>query len=316
VIAVLRPGVLTTVQDAGRRGHRASGMPVAGAADARAFALANLLAGNAWDAAALELTLSGGAFRFEREAYVALGGADLRATLDGAAVEPWSAFPVPSGGVLAFRSAADGVRAYLAVHGGIDVPPVLGSRSTYVRAGVGGFAGRALAGGDRLPLPAAPAPRLPPRRLPARLVPRSGALRLRVLPGPQDDRFTRDGLATFLGSAYTVTNRNDRMGYQLEGPSIEHANGADIVSDALLPGAVQVPGNGLPIVLMADCQTTGGYPKIAAVIGPDLPALAQARRGAEVRFERCTMAEAVAAVRRERRRLREAAAAVAGGEAR
>ncbi len=137
-----------------------------------------------------------------------------------------------------------------------------------------------------------------------------------MLPGPQDDRFGRKGLAAFARGVYTVTNRNDRMGYQLEGPAIAHSDGADIVSDALLPGAVQVPGSGQPIVLMADCQTTGGYAKIATAIGPDLPQLAQARRGDPVRFVRCTMAQAVAAVRRERAWIAAAAAALAGGGAR
>jgi allophanate hydrolase subunit 2 len=146
--------------------------------------------------------------------------------------------------------------------------------------------------------------------------PRGAELRLRVLLGPQDERFTSEGVATFLGSAYTVTNRNDRMGYALEGPSIRHADGPDIVSDGLLPGAVQVPGSGMPIVLMADCQTTGGYAKIAAVIGPDLPELAQARRADVVRFVRCTMEEAVAACRAASDQLRAIAARLDSGASR
>jgi biotin-dependent carboxylase-like uncharacterized protein len=312
VIAVLKPGLLTTIQDQGRPGWRAFGMPVAGALDRRAWALANVLAGNSHGAAALEMTLAGGTFRFEREAFVAVGGAEMSGTLDGAPVETWSAFPVRAGSVLAFGAAVRGVRTYLAVHGGIDVPLVLGSRSTYVRAAVGGFAGRALAAGDLLPVaPGAPPP-FPVRRLPPRLVPRAapGARRLRVLLGPQDDRFLRESVETFLRSDYTVTNRNDRMGYVLEGPAVRHVDRADIVSDGLLPGAVQVPGSGMPMVMMADCQTTGGYAKIAAVIGPDLPELAQARRGDMVRFEQCTLAEAVAAVRREQAMLRAAAEAL------
>jgi antagonist of KipI len=306
VIAVSKPGVFTTVQDGGRTGFRAFGMPVAGAIDLRAFGIANLLARNPAGAAALEMTLLGGTFRFEREAYVAIAGADMQAKLDGAPVATWSAFPVEAGSVLAFGSATDGCRTYLAAHGGIDVPRVLGSRSTYVRGGVGGLAGRALVAGDSLAVSASARPPLRPWSLPPELVPRRGAeIRLRVLFGPQDDRFTPEGVATFLGSAYTVTNRNDRMGYTLEGPIIRHAGGPDIVSDGLLPGAVQVPGSGMPIVLMADCQTTGGYAKIAAVIGPDLAELAQARRGDAVRFVRCTMDEAVAAWRAERDQLRE-----------
>jgi biotin-dependent carboxylase-like uncharacterized protein len=311
VIAVLQPGLFTTIQDEGRPGFRAFGMPVGGALDSRAYALANLLAGNGPGAAAVEMTLRGATFRFERDAYVALAGADMRPELDGASVETWSAFPVRPGSVLSFSGVADGCRTYLAVRGGIDVPLVLGSRSTYARAGVGGLAGRPLVRGDVLPVGAAPPGTAAPRRLAARFVPRRRReLSLRVLLGPQDDRFSREGLATFLGSVYTVTDRNDRMGYQLEGPAIRHADGPDIVSDGLLPGAVQVPGSGMPIVMMADCPTVGGYAKIAAVIGADLPELAQARRGDRVRFARCTLRQATGALRRERAALEAAAASL------
>jgi antagonist of KipI len=315
MISVSNPGLLTTIQDVGRTGFRAFGMPAAGAIDLRAFAIANLLAGNRPGAAALEMTLLGGTFRFEREAYVAISGADMRPKLDGAPVAGWSAFPVRAGAVLAFGSASDGCRTYLAVHGGVDVPPVLGSRSTYVRGQIGGLAGRALMARDSLSIAAADSP--PPareRRVPSELVPRRQAqIRLRVLLGPQDDRFSSEGVTTFLESAYTITNRNDRMGYQLEGPIIRHANGPDIVSDGLLPGAVQVPGSGMPIVLMADCQTTGGYAKIATVIGPDLPELAQARRGDAIHFAPCTMEEAVAACREDRAALEAISARLGSG---
>ena len=312
MITVVKPGLLTTVQDEGRPGWLAYGMPLAGAMDAEAYALANFLAGNPPGAAAIELTLLGGTFRFDAAAYVGLAGADMQASLDGARVASGSAFPVPRGATLAFSSAVDGCRAYLAVRGGVDVPPFLGSRSTYVRGAVGGLHGRPLAAGDRIPVgPAAPAP--PARSLPAPGVPRPGGeVTLRVLLGPQDDRFAPEGLAAFLGSAYTVTNRNDRMGYALEGPPIRHLHGPDIVSDALLPGAVQVPGSGMPIVMMADAQTVGGYAKIAAVIGADLPRLAQARRGDRVRFIRCDHAGAVRALEERRDRLAAAAAGLAG----
>jgi len=188
VIVILSPGFLTSVQDEGRRGYRAFGMPWAGAMDRYAFAAANLLAGNPPGAAALEMTLYGGSFRFEEEAYVGLCGADMGAALEGVPEGNWVAFPVASGATLSFGPAARGCRAYLAVLGGIDVPVVLGSRSTYTRAGVGGFSGRALAGGDVLRIgPDAPAGPLPARRsLPGRLVPPCGGeARLRVLPGPQ-----------------------------------------------------------------------------------------------------------------------------------
>jgi antagonist of KipI len=302
VIEVLKPGLLTTVQDAGRFGWRAFGMPTAGAMDRHACAIANLLAGNEPGAAALEMTLVGASFRFHAPAYVALAGADLAPVLDGAPVATWSAFRVEAGDVLTCSPAKAGVRAYLAVHGGIDVPPVLGSRSTYLRAGVGGFAGRALRGGDRLPVgPATTALPTATRRLTPSQVPTyPSEVTLRVMLGPQDDRFTARGVAALLEGEYTVTAKNDRMGYRLEGPRIEHAAGADIVSDALCPGAVQVPGEGQPIVMAVDAQTAGGYAKIAAVIGPDLSRLAQARQGDRVRFARVSEREAVAALQAER----------------
>lgn len=309
MIAVLKPGLLTTVQDAGRPGYRASGLPVAGAMDRLALALANALAGNAPGAAAIEMTLLGGAFRFDDGGYAAVYGADMGATIDGEPLRPACAFPVPAGSTVAFGPARKGCRAYLAVAGGIAVPEVLGSRSTYVRAALGGLEGRALRAGDALPVGRAPASPGGPRALPAHLAPPGGGeARLRVLPGPQDDHFPPEGHATFFGSEYRVTNRNDRMGYQLDGPPIRHARGPDIVSDALCPGAVQVPGSGMPIVMMADAQTTGGYAKIGTVIGPDLRLLAQARLGDAVRFTTCSDAEAVEALREERRLVEEAVA--------
>jgi biotin-dependent carboxylase-like uncharacterized protein len=298
---MVRPGLLCTVQDAGRPGWRASGMPVAGAMDRLAFAAANVLAGNDPGAAAVELTLAGGTWRLERAALAALAGADLSATLDGAPLPPWSSFLAPAGSTLAFGAPRAGVRAYLAVRGGIVVPPVLGSRSTYTRASVGGLEGRALRAGDRLPVGRAAGREPPPLVLePEELPPCGGSARLRVLLGPQQDRFTEEGLADFLGTAWRVTPQNDRMGYRLAGPPVRLRAAADILTDPLVPGAVQVSGNGLPIAMMMDCQTTGGYAKIATIIGPDLRRLAQARAGDEIRFVACRHADAVAALRAER----------------
>ena len=315
MITVLKPGVLTSVQDAGRPGYRAFGMPLAGAVDAHAYAIANLLARNIPGAAALEMTLLGATLRFERPAHVGIAGAEMGATLDGQPVAGWASLRVEAGAELAFGSARDGCRTYLAVHGGIDVPPVLGSRSTYTRAQVGGLQGRPLRRDDVLPLAAAAArDELAPVRLGADLVPRYGrTVRLRVVPGPQDDRFEPAGLATFLGEPYTVSNRNDRMAYQLDGPAIRHLRGPDIVSDAVIPGSIQVPGSGRPIVMMADCATVGGYAKIATALSADLPRLAQARTGDEVRFERCGVEEGIEALRAERERLAAVAAAIGRG---
>jgi antagonist of KipI len=304
MIAVLKPGLLTTVQDAGRLGHRASGMPLAGAMDRLALAIANRLAGNEPGAAALELTLMGGTFRFEADAIVALAGAEFPASLDGRVVPPGAPFLAAAGATLTLGVARRGVRAYLAVRGGIDVPVQLGSRSTYARAGFGGFEGRALRAGDRLPIGEAPGPAFQGMsRLPGELLDLAapgGTVTLRVIPGPQEELFHPDGLETLLGATWKVTTQNDRMGYRLEGPPVRLRGAADIVTDAVVPGAVQVSGDGKPMVLMVDCQTTGGYAKPFTVIGPDLRQLAQARAGDGVRFLRCTQAEAVAALEEER----------------
>jgi biotin-dependent carboxylase-like uncharacterized protein len=304
VITVVKAGLFTTVQDAGRPGHRASGMPVAGAMDRLALAVANRLVGNPPGAAALELTLLGGAVRFEVEAMAALAGAEFPATLDGTPVAAGAAFLAPAGATLTLGVARRGVRAYLAVQGGVDVPVLLGSRSTYARAGFGGFEGRALRAGDRLPIgPASDRASAVAAHLHGalpELAAPGATVFLRVIPGPQEELFQPEGLATLHDATWKVTAQNDRMGYRLDGPPARLRGAADIVTDAVVPGAVQVSGDGRPIVLMMDCQTTGGYAKPFTVIGPDLRRLAQARAGDGVRFIRCTQAEAVAALAEER----------------
>jgi antagonist of KipI len=301
VMTVVKPGLMTTVQDEGRFGFREYGMPVSGAMDRYACTVANILAGNGPLSAVLEMTLTGGVFRFERDAYVSVCGADMQGMLNGVAIRNWSAFPVTAGSELSFGPAVSGCRSYLAVRGGIAVPLVMGSRSTCLRAGTGGFRGRALKTGDVLCFGEVENMIKKARVLPRRFVPRhSESILLRVLPGPQEDHFTEQGISVFYSSEYRVSPRNDRMGYLLEGPAvIRHCKGADIVSDALCPGAVQVPGNGLPIIMTADHQTTGGYAKIGAVIGADLGGLAQARQGNRIRFVRCTDEEAVTALKLE-----------------
>ena len=299
MIETVKAGLLTTVQDAGRWGYQAYGMPVAGAMDRYAYRMANLLLDNPDGAAALEMTLLGGVYRFHADIWVALCGADMDATLNGAPVANWSAFSVTAGSELALGFATAGCRAYLAVQGGIDVPLVLGSRSTYTRAGVGGLNGKALTDGCRLTAGSTGS------RGPARILPRllvssfPEEIGLRVLLGPQDDLFTAAGREAFFAGTYTVSPEADRMGYRLEGPAVEHIGKPDIVSDALCQGAIQIPGHGMPIVMLADRQTTGGYPKIGTVIGPDLRRLAQAKPGDRVRFLPCSDAEAVDALREE-----------------
>lgn len=298
VLTVLKPGLMTTVQDRGRFGYRAFGLSPGGAMDSLAAGVANMLAGNGPEAALLEMTLVGGTFLFETGAYAAVCGADMACRLNGCPVCNWSAFFVPAGGELTFGPAVSGCRAYLAVQGGITVPVVLGSRATSVRAALGGFGGRALRAGDSLPYGEICRAPVAKRQLSFRFVPRyPEEITLRVLPGPQEDLFAPEGIDTFFSAAYTVTHHNDRMGYRLAGPRIRHRRDADITSDALCVGAVQVAGDGLPLVMTADHQATGGYAKIGAVIGPDLFRLVQARHGTRVRFVRCTDDEAVKALK-------------------
>jgi biotin-dependent carboxylase-like uncharacterized protein len=299
VIRVLAPGLLTTVQDLGRVGSQRFGVPVSGAMDRWSLRAANRLVGNPDGAAALEITLGGPVLRFDGQGLIALAGADLDARLDGRPLAAWQSVPVGSGSTLAFGGARDGMRAYLALAGGIDVPVVLGSRSTFARSGLGGFRGRALRAGDRVPVGAggASAPRRG-RRIPRGAVPVYGhAHTLRAVLGPQDDAFTEEGIRLFFGERYTLASQSDRVGCRFAGPRIAHRAGADIVSDGTVFGAVQVTGDGLPIVLMADRGTTGGYTKIAAVASADLPRLAQARPGDHVRFERISAGEAQALLR-------------------
>lgn len=300
-IEVLDGGMLTTVQDLGRFGYQRYGVPTSGALDLFSLRAANRIAGNRDEAAGLESTLVGPRLRFLAPATLAIAGADLGARLNDRPVPRWESFVVRPGDVLSSSVAQEGVRAYLAVSGGLDVPLVLGSRSTYVRSKLGGLDGRALKAGDVLAtVPARPALlggtlHLPPGERPAF----GRAHTVRVVLGPQDDRFTAAGIRTFLSSAYTVTPQSDRMGARLAGPLVEHLGGADIVSDGTPLGAVQVAGDGAPIVLLADRGTAGGYTKIATVIGPDIPRLAQAAPGDSVRFEAVALDAAYEAVRRQ-----------------
>jgi biotin-dependent carboxylase-like uncharacterized protein len=299
VFEVLDAGGLTTVQDLGRYGFQRYGVPVSGAMDAFALRVANLLVGNAETDACLELTLAGPQLLCLADTVVAVTGGDLQPRLDDGAAPMWEAVPVAAGSVLAFRGQRTGARAYLAVAGGLDVPVVLGSRSTYLRSQIGGIEGRALQPGDALPAGRRPGP-VEVRRLPHGFLPTYiGSHTVRVVLGPQASAFTRRGVQTLLGSAYSIATESDRMGYRLEGPAVERCAPADIISDGTPAGAVQVPGSGVPIILLADRGTTGGYTKIATVISGDLPRLAQSGPGDRVFFQAVTIEEAHASLRRE-----------------
>jgi len=294
-LKVVTPGLLTTVQDVGRPKFQQSGMGVSGVMDRYSQRCANLLVGNAPDEAVLEATLLGPALEFRGESVIAVTGGAVQPQLNGQPVAMWQSLRVKQGDILSFTMLQKGCRLYIAFAGGIDVPVVMGSKSTNLKARVGGLDGRALRKEDELSLNAAgvDVSKLPLYRLPQEFIPElRSELELRVVLGPQDDAFTRQGLDTFLSGVYAVTQESDRMGYRLEGEAIEHRQGSDIISDGIVMGAVQVPGNGKPIILLADRQTTGGYTKIATVISADLPKLGQARPGDQIRFREISVQEA------------------------
>ena len=293
-LEVLDPGLLTTVQDRGRYGFQRYGVPVAGAMDQFALRIANLMAGNDQDAAALEVTVRGPKIAFKASTWIAVSGADISPEVDGQPLPMWESVAIEEGSVLSFGDLRDGMRAYVAVRGGIDVPMVMGSRSTYLKGDFGGLEGRAVQVGDLLSTLPVDANAALPKRLPRDYTaPVYGGIhRLRVVPGPQDQAFDSDAMSRFLNSRYRVHADSDRMGYMLDGPKIEHLEGAGIVSDGNPPGAIQIHGDGIPRILLADRGTTGGYTKIATVISADLANLAQALPGQSVSFQQVSIEEA------------------------
>ncbi len=295
LLTVIRPGMLSTVQDRGRWGHQGLGVPVAGPMDDYSHRLANLLTGNTEDAAALEVTLMGPELQAEGDVVCAVAGASFELTVDTRPVEMYRVFAVPHGARLRFGHRRAGARATLAVRGGFDLPPVFGSRATSVVSRMGPIDGRALAAGDRLPIGASVSSDVGPTGEPLPMP--GGGARVRVIAGPHDRLFTREAMDVLTTSRYVVTAQSNRMGYRLDGPSLRHAGGADILSDATVMGSLQVPASGLPILLMADRQTTGGYAKIATVISADLPLVGQLAPGDWIEFAPCTRADALEALR-------------------
>ncbi len=260
--------------------------------DAYSLRLANLLLGNTEGEACLEITLLGPRLEFTASTVIALTGADLTPEMNGMPIEMWATLPVNQGDVLSFRGARTGCRSYLACLGGLQIPPVLGSKSTLTRAALGGLHGGPLRTGDELsihaiagPLPSGRAPSAYRREYQPDIV-------ARLILGPQDEHFTKETLKVLLGSSFTVTPSSDRMGLRLLGPRLRHRRSADIVSDGIVSGAIQVPGDGNPIVMAADRPTTGGYPKIGVVITPDMDLLGQAKPGDRLRFSLLTLAQA------------------------
>lgn len=301
-VTVIKPGMLSSFQDRGRDGYQHQGIPAAGAMDERAHRLANALAGNAGDPATLEMTLAGPTLRFDAPAGFALAGADLGATLNGQGIPMRRPLVARAGDILAFGARpALGVRGYLAVHGGFALPAVMASETTYLRGGFGGFQGRALAKGDQIPLRAP----LDGRRLEtlqsalwevrAYLPGTLGSQRrgaIRFLPGMHWEEFSAATRQIFTDAEFRVSPQSDRMGYRLLGPALSMSQPRQMLSEAASFGTVQVPSGGEAIILMADRQTTGGYPKIAQIATVDLPALAQCAPGQALRFQPIGLDEA------------------------
>lgn len=324
---ILLPGALPTVQDGGRKGFLSQGFQENGACDKYSMKLANLLAGNTEEperTAVLEFTVTGGELRFASREIISLTGADMSPALNGAPVPMYCPVPVKPEDVLTLGFASTGLRTYMAVYGGISVPLVMGSRSTNLKCGIGGFCGRPLKAGDVLASGADPEE---VRQLtemlqgkekaglteeeawlcrtstPSRFYGSQGFALLRAVPGPQEEAFTEQGLKTFVRLPYRLSSDCDRMACRLEGPPLEMKKGADIISDGIVEGSVQVSASGLPMVMMADHQTTGGYAKIATVIRADIPALAQLKPGEWTAFRYVTPEEGAAAFRREEEKL-------------
>lgn len=303
VFRIMMPGPYTTVQDAGRYGYQQFGIPPTGALDQYAYRVANILLGNHENAAVLETTVLGPRMEVLSETDVVVTGAEAPITVNNQSMRGWSTFRVKPGDILSIGQVRNGCRCYLAVTGGIEVPTVMGSRSCYVGAKLGGHEGRLMAKDDIL------------RRgdgalltlmsdLPEEDIPKySAECCLRAIPGPQDDFFD-EGMRVFFESQFTVSSNANRMGYRLEGPKILQKEGMpkSIISEPSLPGGVQIPPDGQPIILLVE-QTVGGYTKVATVISTDLPRVAQAKPGEKIRFEKVDLESAYESYKQYRKKL-------------
>lgn len=282
-----------TIQDHGRYGYQNSGVTVSGVVDRRSAEKANVLVNNDIREAVIEFMLMGPTIKFTSSTFIAITGADFSPKINGEEVPSYTALHVKEGDVLEFGFAKNGIWGYIAFAGKLAVDEVMGSRSTHIITGIGGFHGRALEAGDQIEF------REKVKRLP-NLEKRTmepeffgdKQKTIRVILGLQKDSFTDKGIETFLNSVYKPTNQCDRMGYRLDGPVVEHKTGADIISDGISLGAIQIPGSGTPIVMLTDRQTTGGYTKIGNVIGVDVPDFAQSVMGTEIHFEEISVEEA------------------------
>jgi biotin-dependent carboxylase-like uncharacterized protein len=292
-IRILKGGMLTTVQDLGRTGYQSQGFSVAGVMDIRSFVIANLLLDNPENEAVLEFTHIGPVLEFTSATIIAITGGDFQPTVNDEPVPMYTALYINKGDILKFGSARTGCRGYIAFSSYLDIPVIMGSRCTNLKSAIGGFKGRKLRAGDYIGF------RIKRRYLPYFLSRKLDIhefdqveKELRVVMGPQDNRFTKQGVETFLSSEYSVTSDFDRMGCRLEGPFIASEQGSDIISDGIAFGSIQVPSHGKPIILLSDRQTTGGYAKIATVISVDIPKLVQSRTDDKIRFRAISVQEA------------------------
>lgn len=307
---ILNAGVLTTVQDRGRIGHQREGIPVSGAMDELSLRIGNLLVGNDEQDAALEMTLVGPTLRFDDQTLIAFTGADLGAVVDGVRIPSWRAVRVAAGAIVTMEAASRGCRGYLAVAGGVVVPPVLGSRATYARASLGGMGGRPLRRGDLVPcgLPTELSRRIAEALVdierPAKVVGAKwsaaptfvpffrSANAIRLIEGAHTNLLTSESAERIWSAEFRVGAQSDRMGYRLDGPELALARPVEPLSESVAFGTLQLPPGGKPIVLMADRQTTGGYPRIGEVASVDLPLLAQLKPGDRLRFRPVSLEEA------------------------
>lgn len=298
LVKVIKPGLQTTVQDLGRSGYQQYGISPAGAMDSYALQMANLLVGNNLEEAGLEAAMLGPSLEALADVSIAICGGDLQPMLNEKEVAMWKSFILKKGDILSFGKLKNGARAYISFAGGIDVPFVLGSKSTFVNGSMGGYNGRALESGDVL----FGRPYVRKNRfLHNDFIPEyKEQLEIRVVLGPHLDKFPNSSIEQFLSSEYTISPQSNRMGFRLEGPKLDHIGEADIISDAIPLGGIQVPSNGKPIILMAERQTTGGYARIATVVSIDIPVLAQALPGTKIRFENITIEEAQELYRRQK----------------
>lgn len=293
---VVDVGGLVTIQDAGRMGWRKFGVPASGPMDSFAFQAANALAGNPPSSALLEIGLGDATFQAREDCIIAVAGTGYQLSIYAWDFPLWGSFFMRAGWTVHLSKTEDGMWAYLAVAGGIQTQPVLGSRSTYLRGALGGWEGRQLQAGDTLQTGSLP--RLP-YELSGRTLPEEARPDYRSHPvidivmGPQAESFSDQEIAAFLSSEYSVSRASDRMGYRLDGPALTQRPRSELISEGMLAGAIQIPPGGQPIVMMADCPTTGGYPKIGTVIRADLPVLAQCMpQKGSIRFREATVEKA------------------------